>query len=181
MGEFTPWKSANATYESRIFFSFLWRVGLPAHYCFLSLICIWRISANVQQNLTRCQTHYGHKGKWKCKSVSCSVVSASSPPPTRSVVRSPPGSSVRGTLQARILEWVAILFSRGSSWPKDRTQISHTAGRFLTIWATREAHLGHKMTIQRELAIDDFSTCAIIKRYLGDRALSHMYSPWAAL
>ena len=36
---------------------------------------------------------------------------------------SPPGSSVHGILQARILEWVAIPFSRGSSWPRDRTQV----------------------------------------------------------
>ena len=45
---------------------------------------------------------------------------------------SPPGSSVHGILQARILEWVAISFSRGSSQPRDRTQVSHTAGRFFT-------------------------------------------------
>ena len=37
---------------------------------------------------------------------------------------SPPGSAVIGTLQARILEWVAISFSRGSSWPRDPTHIS---------------------------------------------------------
>ena len=45
---------------------------------------------------------------------------------------SPPGSSVRGILQARILEWITISFSRGSSWPRDRTCI---AGRFFTILA----------------------------------------------
>ena len=45
---------------------------------------------------------------------------------------------VHGILQARILEWVAFLFSRGSSQPRDQTQISHTAGRFFTSWATRE-------------------------------------------
>ena len=42
-------------------------------------------------------------------------------------------------LQSRILEWVAIPFSRGSSQPRDRTQFSHIAGRFFTSWATREA------------------------------------------
>ena len=41
---------------------------------------------------------------------------------------SPPGSPVHGILQARILEWVAIPFSRGSSPPRDRTQVSCTAG-----------------------------------------------------
>ena len=52
---------------------------------------------------------------------------------------SPPGSSVHWILQGRILEWVAIPFSRGSSQTRDGTQVSHIAGRFFTIWATREA------------------------------------------
>ena len=52
---------------------------------------------------------------------------------------SPPGSSVHGIFQARILEWIAISFSRGSFQPRDRTQVSHIAGRFFTVWATREA------------------------------------------
>ena len=50
-----------------------------------------------------------------------------------------PDSSVHGILQARTLEWVAIPFSRGSSWPRDQTWFSCIAGRFFTIWATREA------------------------------------------
>ena len=45
---------------------------------------------------------------------------------------------VHGILQTRILEWVAIPFSRGSSQPRDRTQVSLIAGEFLTSWATRE-------------------------------------------
>ena len=53
---------------------------------------------------------------------------------------SPPGSSVHGISQARILEWAAIPFSRRSSWPRDWTQVSRIAGRFFTVWATREAH-----------------------------------------
>ena len=52
---------------------------------------------------------------------------------------SPPGSSVHGILQARIREWVAMPFCRGSSPPRDRTRVAHTAGRFLPVWATREA------------------------------------------
>ena len=52
---------------------------------------------------------------------------------------SPPGSSVHGILQAKTLEWVAIPFSRGSSWPRDWTQVSCIAGRFFISWATREA------------------------------------------
>ena len=54
---------------------------------------------------------------------------------------SPPDSSVHGILQTRTLEWVAVSFSRGSSWSKDRTRVSHIAIRFCTIWTTREAHL----------------------------------------
>ena len=46
---------------------------------------------------------------------------------------SPPGSSVHGIFQTRVLEWVAISFSRGSSQPRDRTQVSHTAGRCFTV------------------------------------------------
>ena len=52
---------------------------------------------------------------------------------------SPPGSSLHGTLQARILEWVAIPFSRVSSWPSDQTCVSCMAGSFFTILSTREA------------------------------------------
>ena len=46
--------------------------------------------------------------------------------------------TVHGILQARILEWVAFPFPRGSSQPRDRTQVSHIAGRFFTSWTTRE-------------------------------------------
>ena len=65
---------------------------------------------------------------------------------------SPPGSSVY--LQVKILEQVAIPFSKGSSLPRDQLQASWTAGRFFTIWATREAQtnlgvtqMGHEPTI----------------------------------
>ena len=49
------------------------------------------------------------------------------------------GSSVHGISQARLPEWVAVSFSRRSSQPRDRTQVSCISGRFFTIWATREA------------------------------------------
>ena len=49
------------------------------------------------------------------------------------------GLSVYGILQASILEWVAVPFSRVSSKPRDQTQVFHIAGGFFTIWATREA------------------------------------------
>ena len=49
-----------------------------------------------------------------------------------------PGSFVHGIFQARVLEWVAISFSRGSSRPRDWTQVSHIAGRGFTVWAPRD-------------------------------------------
>ena len=53
-----------------------------------------------------------------------------------------PGSSIYEIFQARVLGWVAISFSRGSSWPRDQAQVSCIAGRCFTIWATREARMG---------------------------------------
>ena len=50
----------------------------------------------------------------------------------------PTDYTVHGILQARILKWVAVPFSRGSSQPKDQTQVSHIAGGFFTSWGTRE-------------------------------------------
>ena len=50
---------------------------------------------------------------------------------------SPPGSSDYGMLQARILEWVATSFSKGSSQSSDQTWVSSIAGNFFTIWATK--------------------------------------------
>ena len=52
----------------------------------------------------------------------------------------PPGSSVHGVFQVRILEWVAVPFSRWSSRPRDQTWVSCIAGRFFTVWASRGAH-----------------------------------------
>ena len=49
-----------------------------------------------------------------------------------------PGSSVHGIFQAIVLKWIAISFPRGSSRPKDRTQVSRIVDRRFTIWATRE-------------------------------------------
>ena len=59
----------------------------------------------------------------------------------------PPCSSINGTLQARILEWVAIPFSRGSSQPRNWTSVSGIVARFFMVWATREALQGGFLTI----------------------------------
>ena len=68
---------------------------------------------------------------------------------------SPPGSFVHGILQANILEWVAILFSREPSQPRGQTQVSWIASRFSTMWATREARevqtIRHKLSYKNVL------------------------------
>ena len=69
---------------------------------------------------------------------------------------SPPGSSVHGILQARILERVAIPFSRGSSQPRSWTWISCVASRFFTIWATRAL-------LTQSMSCKDFSTGLEVK------------------
>ena len=83
-------------------------------------ICLWR---NPPGNSCCCGCLVSKSCQTLCNPVDCS----------------PPGSSVRGILQTRMLEWVAILFSRASSRSRDWTQISCIAGRFFTVWATREA------------------------------------------
>ena len=55
-----------------------------------------------------------------------------------------PGFSVHGILQVRILEWVTVSFSRGSSQPRDRTQVSHIGGRHFNLWATRKSLVNPK-------------------------------------
>ena len=67
---------------------------------------------------------------------------------------SPQSSSVYGILQARILEWVAIPFSRGSSSPRDLTQVSCIAGGLFAIWANREAHRALTHSISSTFKLD---------------------------
>ena len=66
--------------------------------------------------------------------------------------RSLTGSPVMRILHARILEWVAMPFSRGSSQPTDRNQVSFIAGRFFIIWATREAQMPTYQALNSELS-----------------------------
>ena len=57
------------------------------------------------------------------------------------------GSSIHGIFQARVLEWGAVAFSRGSFQRRNGTWVSHTAGRRFTVWATREAPSVHSITV----------------------------------
>ena len=83
---------------------------------------------------------------------------------------SPTDSSVHGILQARMLEWVAIPFSRGSSKPKDRTLVSCIAGRSFTIWTTREAQFPWR----REW----LPTPAFLPGEFHEQRSLEGYSPW---
>ena len=69
----------------------------------------------------------------------CSLVPKSCPILLQSHGLCPPGFSVHGISQARILQWVAVSFSRGSSWPRDQTPVSCVSRWILYHWATREA------------------------------------------
>ena len=90
-----------------------------------------------------------HTWKWKVKM----KVAQSCPTLCDSMNCSPPGSSGHGISQAGILEWDAIPFSRGSSQPRDRTQVSLTVGKFFTSWATREAFTVCKLHFPTELPL----------------------------
>ena len=91
-----------------------------------------------------------------------------------------PGSSVHGIFQARVLEWVAISFSRGSSQPKNRTQVSCITGRCFTIWTTREDLLSVYTVINFMCFYIDFfitmlySCLSFIKVFVSKSILSHM-------
>ena len=95
------------------------------------------------------------KYKW-----SHSVVSDSLWPPRTG---SPPGSSIHGIFQARVLEWGAIAFSRGSSRPRNRTQVSCTIGRCFAIWATRVYKVANKMNLNRSKIRDTIIKLAKVK------------------
>ena len=68
-----------------------------------------------------------------------------------------PGSSIHGIFQARVLEWAAIYFSRGSSQSRDRTWVFHIADRRFTIWSTREVHT--RELWQKTLQSSEVSHC----------------------
>ena len=89
---------------------------------------------------------------------------------------SPPGSSVHGISQARILEWVAISSSRGSSWPGDRTHlfcVSCIPGGFFTAWVIREAHF---VSLEEENILN--KSCKETHGSLGNVLLGSVTCTW---
>ena len=87
------------------------------------------------------------------ESESCSVLSSR-----------PHGYTVHGILQARILEWIAFPFSKGPSQPRDRTQVSHIAGKFFTSWTIREALFTVYVWANESLLIKSWTACFQILR-----------------
>ena len=83
---------------------------------------------------------HGHHACWEDES----LVIQSCPTLCKLMACSLPGFAVYGLLQARIPEWIARLFWRGSSWPRDQTCVSCIVDGFFTIWATREVQACHK-------------------------------------
>ena len=83
----------------------------------------------------------------------CVLVAQSCPTLCNPMDYTPPGSPVHGILQARIVEWVAMPSSRGSSQPRDWTQVSCIAGGFFTIFTIWEAHIFLYVYLIRRLAL----------------------------
>ena len=88
--------------------------------CSTALGVLWSTEKNAQNKLSEKWSEVAQSCLTLCDPMDCSLL----------------GSSVHGIFQARILEWVAISFSRVSFWPRYRTQVSHIADRLDTIWAT---------------------------------------------
>ena len=92
----------------------------------------------------------------------------------------PPIPSVHGILQARILEWVAIPFSWGSSQPKDQNQVSGIAGWFSTIWATREAWIVVSEVVQSCPTLCNPMDCSLPHSSIHGILLARIL-PWVAI
>ena len=73
-----------------------------------------------------------------------------------------PGFSIHGILQAGILEWVTISFSRGSSQPRDRTRVSRIGGRHFNLWATREDNPKERQYQRMSKECSNYCTIALI-------------------
>ena len=88
-----------------------------------------------------------------------------------------PGSSVHGILQAIVLEWIAIPFSRGSSQPRDQTWVFDIVGRFFALWVTREAPVNQWATHKKS-----FSTHVLINKHQVPNTVLPEYSTfWVSL
>ena len=98
------------------------------------MLAPWKESYDQPRQHIKKQRHYFvNKGP---SSQSESEVTQSCPTLCDPMDCSLPGSSVHGIFQVIVLEWIAISFSRGSSWPRNQSQVSRIVDRHFTIWAT---------------------------------------------
>jgi len=125
---------------------------------------------NAKENHNAVSLHTYQKGRVKWKSFS------------RVWLCHPMDYTVHGILQARILEWVTFPFPRGSFQPRDRTQVSWTAGRFFTSWATAGKKVAQgSSVVTEELSV--FIVVVVTWNYtffmiqLHEATHTHIYTP----
>ena len=165
----------------------LWRVCsspdtslMPSHFCTLSLTGLQNPPRIQSTSHTSVSTALGPLPHTNC--CCCCVVAQSSPTLCNPTDCGLPGSSVRGISQARILDWVAISFSRGSSWPRDQTRVSCTGRWILYHQPTREAltQIGYFKKCVKEKSLERgqfqvkrYQTQVLMDMYHGATALNH--------
>ena len=103
------------------------------HYLFIKALSPCTDSEVLGVGISTCELEWGWGWKWSESEVTQSCLTRCDP-----MDCSLPGSSVHGIFQARVLEWIVISFSSGSSRPRNGTQVSRIVDRSFTIWATRE-------------------------------------------
>ena len=96
-----------------------------------SVVCSFAYSLNIHK--VKSESEVAQSYPTLCDAMDCSL----------------PVSSVHRIFQARVLKWVAISFSRGSSRPRDQTWVSHIVGRCFTIWASREVPTDRSDRLQK--------------------------------
>ena len=111
--------------------NYFYRAFLPGFLWPVIFICLVNSAYLVYLNTLLCVHTYCLAKMWKCELLSCVWLC--------DLDCSQWGSSVHGIFQAKILEWVAILFSRESSQHRDQTQFSYISDGFFSIWTTRKA------------------------------------------
>ena len=130
----------------------------------------WIPSWCSMMGLNLMKPNYLPKVKWKSLSLSLTLWDP--------MDCSPPVSSFHGILQARILEWVDIPFSRGPSRFRDQTCVSCIAGRFCTIWATREAPpkvlSPNTIALEVRTSMDEFWDDKVIRSITENLFLWHL-------
>ena len=147
-----------------VFFLFFYFNISESSLC-LTISDMWQLQPTAFFSLRGCKilVHLTIVVKWKCEMLVAQLCLTLCDP----MDCNPPGSSVHGILQARIMEWVAIPFSRGSFWPRDWTRVSCIAD--VLYWLS---HQGAGITITSCLNCERI--CSDIYEFRGRQKLSHI-------